>query len=173
MSSAGVLSRWHRSDCLIRSHSCTVPEPLSSLLSSSSLCFHSLLSLSVSYSPSLCLPLYLFDFFWSPPPHSITFSLPFNFNSRRPTLPFFLPFSACWLCNSAAKADWQGDDWDDGDWLKFNTAGPVEAKGWPGPLLIAWTTVLSPCFNYRRLPTLNENGKTVILCDVWVVMTSP
>ncbi len=97
ISTAGVLSRWHRSDCLIRSHSCAVPEPLSPpfslLFSSLSLSCHPhlfaftplSLSLSLSSYPSLSLLLCLFDFFWSPP-HFIKFSLPFNFNSWWPTL---------------------------------------------------------------------------------------
>lgn len=35
----------------------------------------------------------------------------------------FLPFSACWLCNSAAKADWQGD-------------GEVIRTGWSSTLQV-------------------------------------
>lgn len=54
--SAGVLSCWHRSDCLIRSHSCTVPEPLSLTITLSLFFFssfsrrlHLLLSLSLMF----------------------------------------------------------------------------------------------------------------------------
>lgn len=95
MFSAAVLSRWHCRGCLMCSHSCTVSLSALLLLRASYFCFP-------SWSPCFSLR--------PRPTHSITMSIHFRFNCIFPDPPCsaFL-FPACWLCNSATKADWRAE----------------------------------------------------------------
>lgn len=159
MSSAGVLSCWHRSDCLIRSHSCTVPESLSP-------------SLPLSFAPDFISLPSLFALPHAPPAspsfsgsliafgHHLTLSrLLFRFNSWWPTLlllpSLFLYLSqpvGCvivqWRQTDRLTAEVKGTGW--GSTLQVLAhLSPVEAEGWLRPILVAPTIVLSPSFQSR------------------------
>lgn len=163
-----VLSRWHRSDCLIRSHSCTVPERLSPSFFLSSLplfCHLHLFAFTLrilSCSPCFSLFFCLFDFFWSQP-HSITFF--FSFSIWTPDvalafsfpLPLFSTFSQPVGCvivqqrqTDRVTAEVKGTGWS--STLQVLTRfSSVEAKGQHRPLLVAWRRILSPISNYSHL----------------------